>query len=46
LNTRAPPKWMYQAWFGRRAQLINPDAVRAIYLVASEPDRYYEYSAF
>lgn len=32
--------------YGNKSQLINADAVRAIYLVVADPNAYYEYSAY
>lgn len=32
--------------FGDEAQLIYPDEVRAIYLVAADPDKYHEYATY
>jgi formate dehydrogenase iron-sulfur subunit len=32
--------------FGNKAQLINPDEVRAIYLIVDEPEKYYEFATY
>ena len=32
--------------FGDQAMLINPDEVRAIYLVTADPEEYYEYATY
>lgn len=32
--------------FGDRARLLNPDEVRAVYLIVDEPEKYYEYATY
>ena len=32
--------------FGDQAGLINPDEVRAIYLLATDPEKYYEHATY